>query len=74
VFACSGSEIEVRTRIQDVIVEVLSLHNRPMHHSEIMQAVNEIRSVDLGMQISENPPLVNIGDNYWILDDDEFSN
>lgn len=74
VFACSGSEIEVRTRIHDVIVEVVSLHNRPMHHSEIMQAVNEIRSVDLGMQIYPNPPLVNIGDNYWILDDDEFSN
>jgi len=39
-----------------------------------MQAVNEIKSVDLGMQIHPSPPLVNIGDNYWILDDDEFSN
>jgi len=58
-----------RTKIFDVIVDILRQEGRKMHASEILLKVNEIRSVDMKMQIAYKDPIIHLGDNMFDLID-----
>ena len=45
-----------------------------MHHSELIKLVQKTRSVSSKFQIHAKGPLINIGENYWGLDYEDFGN
>jgi uncharacterized protein (UPF0216 family) len=57
-----------RTKIFDVIVNILQEEGRRMHASEILSKVNEVRSVDMKMQIQAKHPIIHLGDNMFSID------
>ena len=56
----------------DTIINVLSVENRVMHFSEIIEIVSKTRNIAPQYQIQEKAPLINLGDNYWALDYEDF--